>query len=556
MRPFAALLVLLAALTATPAAAQKCDKGSPKKPIAEGPVLHLPGPEGPRAAHRRAVVKLDCYAHGPRLDGLVDAQGKLLVPAIYDEVIPLSPTLAAVRRVVTRGGPDAQASERYRFYAYGKGEQGPVPWPGVAEFVQDGVRHPYAYDIAARRGEFFLFPDGIDKPVHLRDLGGPGWPQGELLARHGALLIANFTSPEGLPLSMVLDLKGEPLSPVLGGIEKWETVRAMSSWDYQQSKFQRGIVVATEFLSVGLTGEHPALPYDRLYVPVGPDGAPMPMPDGVAGVFPLRAEARVHGITGQTFGWALVYDGEGGVRIRWGLGPLAEVMARAATLPVVTGMRRYDDRMTGSNAFIQDVFAIRGAGDGLWRIFGADDLEPRPSDAPASPSGDPRQAYENYVADRMAFQRNAAAEYRRAQELAAQKRAAELEERHKFLIASPNLCNWTPETAQPLAAKTVDHMLRTCTVRTEAFLSFARGAGADPALLDKVEYAFWKERGRYAVEIPYAPPGTFAKPNWEAWGNAMIASARRSTDTFLRDRRREYYGNLERWNTGKQKWCC
>jgi hypothetical protein len=342
---------------------------------------------------------------------------------------------------------------------------------------------------------------------------------------------------------------------VIGAIERWETYAPLWAHEFKNANYPaKNSPIAVDYFSVIMAADHPVLPHGRLYLPIAPGGQPLSLPDAVIGVVPLKFLGAPN-TDNVTLGWGLIEDGSGELRIRAGFGTLQQVIERAPTLPSYTGLARFNQAMTDRNGFIRDVFAYRKVGESQWRILDAMQWITAPADGEPVLGRDAREAYANYVANRMAFQRNAIAEYERERAAGAARAAVELEARHKEVLAG-DTCNWYRQGSPTLAPKTIDHILANCKITTDAFFNFARSLGANPDLLAKAEYSYWEARGRYAVPIPPAPPGTFTSPNWEAWGNAIIQSAKDNTDTFVRDQRREYYKNMEQWNRGRQNWCC
>jgi hypothetical protein len=547
---FAALLI-----SATPAAAQKCDVGTAKKPLL-GEIYQIPG--GSR--FREAYIQFSCTNRNRVKQGLADEKGKLLVPAVYHRVIPLTPKLAAVVSIDERL-IDFNALA-YRIYEFGKGERKePLPWQRIFTYDWDGVRTPYAYWDNARPNEIALILEDVSTPVRIRNLGGKGWPKdANMLEQAGGTLIANFTAEDGTPLSRVLTMRGEPISPAIGAIERWETLspeqtRELNRWR-PHGRYNYP-VLSIDYISTILTGDHVALPYGKLYQPIGPNGDPLPLPPGAIGVFPLKVDT--HSWSGSTtHGWAVVEETPQGLRVRPGLGTLQSVLARVSTLPAYSGMSRYIERSNTLDADVHvDLFAARPAGDPVWRLIDGKTI----SDAPygrklTSTGGNARETIANFIADREAARRNFAAQREQERLVLAAKMTKEFEERHEWLLSSGKICEWS-QTSERRGPQTINYMLANCPITSDAFFNLARSSGGtDLALLNKVEYAYWEKRGRYAVPIPPAPRDIYATPNWSAWGDAIVKSARESTDTFIRDRKRDYYKNMEKWNTGKQNWCC
>lgn len=116
MRLFATIwLLCISLLAATPAATQQA--GTPKKPLL-GNVYSVPGATATTGRFREAQAFL-----GQRFEGLADADGKLLIPVRYQDIIVLTPTLAAVRHPVLDGPQSKIWDHPFYLYDIGKGER-------------------------------------------------------------------------------------------------------------------------------------------------------------------------------------------------------------------------------------------------------------------------------------------------------------------------------------------------------------------------------------------------------------------------------------------------
>lgn len=182
-------------------------------------------------------------------------------------------------------------------------------------------------------------------------------------------------------------------------------------------------------------------------------------------------------------------------------------------------------------------------------------FKPQPADQASLAAADPRQLYGAFADNRIAYFAGLieADDRKRAEELRSYN--AGIEARHREMLAANSFCQWAPG-GPPIAVKTMDHILANCPIYTTDYFNYAASIGANPELLTKARYEYDKRAGRYDKPIPNASPYVATSPNWEAWGNAITQSARDSSDGFIRESRRNYYENLERWNTGKQKSCC
>lgn len=548
---------LAALMFATPAAAQKkCDIGSPNKPLLGEQVFQIAGPNGSNVGQfRDAHIKVSCGS-APFKWGLADAKGKVLVPAQYYNVVPLTATTAAVISHL-QFKSDGNALH-YRLYVFGKGETKQIlPWSRFGTYSWNGVRAPYAFSVGT--GEVALIQGDVAKPLMIRNLGGRGWTgKVDLFYQANNTLIANFTGEDGTPLSRVLDMRGQPISPVIGAIERWETLSpetASSLWRWRNSSQYDYPTIGVDYLSTILTADHAALPYGKLYVPIAANGDPLPLPQDTIGVFPLRFDI-IPWSGNTTHGWAIVEETGQGLRVRPGIGTLQSVLARAATLPAYSGLSRYIERNKDYEAQKWlDLLVARPAGESAWRIIDGQTLGKAHADEAGSTGVNPSDTLANFQAARAAARANREAEYQRERLATAARVSKELADRHAMLLSTGTICQWRP--GEPLRGTlTINHMLANCPITNDAFFNYARSLGADPALLGKAEYKFWEAKGRYAVPIPAAPNNIYATPNWNAWGNSIIQSSKESTDTFIRDSKRQYYDNMEKWNRGKQNWCC
>ncbi len=554
MRHFSIWLAFITLFATAAWAEPKCELGKPKKPLIEEPLLYLYSADGPVAAHRNAYVLANCWNDAPRLKGLVDANGKLLVPAIYNNVIPLSPTMAAVQPSI----PVKlfyQPREPYLFYVYGKGEKGKVPWQFMTEHVWQDVRYPLAWNGEGAVPEYFALAKSWENPVHIRNLGGSAYKTGSpTLERRDGTLIVHFTAADGTAVSRILDLKGEPISPVLGAIERWESYADMQAY-HSRNRNAPKQPSSVEYIATSLIAQHPALPYGKLYTPIDSNGGPLPLPGGVIGVFPLKIDARPDALR-ETQGWALAEETPQGLRLIWGQGSLQSVVDNFANLPMATGMVRYIDRMNDRNAFIKDVFAIRSADEDIWRLYFYYNFKPQPEDAPLASGQQARATYDNYVDERMSYQRNLITESARKAEEGRRAAYASGEANYQKLLAEGKLCGQSKEVYFELHVPGLERVLRECSIPSDVLLNFAQSKGVSAEVLAEARFKYYKAKGHYEPRIPAAPPGSGGGVNWNSWGDAIIKSSKESTNSFIRENRQQQYQNLENWNRGKQNWCC
>ncbi|MDO9338883.1 MAG: hypothetical protein Q7T61_21015 [Caulobacter sp.] len=529
--PVVAALSLL--LLAPPApAAEKCTViGSVAKPAADGAVKQLPG--GFRFYLGR--YRKDCRGAGSEFGyGLLSAEGKVLVPAKYPGgAVPISSRAAIVQPV--RDGP-------LKLFLFGKGERQGLPYEEIYDYqsFHDNLRLPIAQSAkgADGRRDYFLFRDDSETPVTLKGLTAIG--------RFGSVLLASLTI-DGQPVSRVLDLRGEPLSPIVGRIETWHTVPANDS--YRQINW---VKLPHDLIATVGAFRHPDLPYGKLYLPLDEAGRPLPLPAGAIGVMPLSEHADPTMAEPLAFGWAVIYAAPDGFRIAPGLTGLRAALAAPPTL---SGLVRQTAGMTSSNAFIQDVYAARTIADGRWRIV--DRMTLKPVALPGNPAGfaTTDAAYGAYLTDKRGFQQSIIRQQvaARAAQDAADARWRDSE--WARIRGQGSVCKEAPRVLA-LGREALTALLSQCPVIDPRALQVAARLGVDPGVIAKGRASYDAQQARNAELLrPPPPPARGADP-WAAGLAAAQAAADDSFNSFAQRQTSVYMQNLNAWNSGAQNWCC
>jgi hypothetical protein len=408
---------------------------------------------------------------------------------------------------------------------------------------------PYSIAKKGRVSDYHLWVGGSDTPLVLRNLEG--------LARRGDVLLAHFRAEDGAEVSRFLDLKGQPVSPVVGDISEWRFWKPSSA-----------AADKAEFVSSMGKFEHPLLPYGQLFMPLKPDGSPAPLPEGAMGVFPLQTWASTDALDRsrrsdlQAFGWAVVYPTADGIEIAPVMANLAETLRQAPTARRYAGMQRRTASMTSSNAFISDVMLVRSRDDGRWRPVLAQDLTPAQHNMGDAGFTDPDLAYRMYVEDRKAHQQRivlAREETKRQEDEFLRKRAAESWARVK---GAGTLCS-NPYVVQQLPTEAVNQYLRTCPV-TDPWVLKNR-SDADPAAVEEGRRKYdahvakqWAENNA-ATRAKFGIDGVARGGGGDPWATGLAAAqaaSQASMNAFTAQQNAVYQRNLKAWNSGAQNWCC
>jgi hypothetical protein len=376
---FPLLVGLAAMMLTTPLHARCFEEGSRAAPklYEHGKVSGSSGP----FSFRRSWIKRDCRDGGPTFFyGAVAADGSELVPPDYSDVVMLGPRHAIVRPYLNKKSSDRGA---WQYYEVGRGVTGPAPAFDLVGYLRTDSRPdaseeaiPFGSLITERgpgnawnRYDYILFPNGDTTARYYPGLGGPGVDNVMPLRRSGDVLYGSFAGPDGQVLARLLDLKGNPTSPVIGRVEAWRT----SAYSRDTLKVgSKETTISEDLVTVVPLAPHPDMQGD-LYLPILADGSPRPLPSGVLGMMPLRAylypngksRTSVQGGT-VTFGWAAVMDTPKGLRFVVGNGTIADVLELVGQQTPVAGVQHLVSEVTGR--YIEFIL-LKSAEDGLWRAL-------------------------------------------------------------------------------------------------------------------------------------------------------------------------------------------
>ncbi|MCD6061275.1 MAG: hypothetical protein K0S16_1586 [Moraxellaceae bacterium] len=564
----------LALLLAAPAEARCTDLASRKAPRLYDPE-RVRGADGPFTYRRAdyAYCRDDGWVYRR---GITDANGAVLVPVEFTDAVLIGPRHALVREPVKKHSRDPGP---WQFYEVGTGLTGPAPaFDYVGPVSHSSINYsrspqamwiPYGYVATARddkgrptRYDYYLFPDGLPTPRRYPDLGAPGLSPFNAILHHGSVLYTTFTGPDGEIHSRLLNLRGDPISPVLSRVETWRTSRfegTLSDIGSNQTALGDELFVVVPLLP------HPELPA-KLYVPLREDGSARPLPPGVVGVFPLMAviepdgRSRTFEQDGRvTYGWAVVLDTPQGLRFVVGNGLIADVLDLVGKQTPVAGVKHFTRLVTGAYT---DFLLLKSAEDGLWRAVTLRFQPPYVADPD-----------KGYASAQLAFdatadgQRQRWAEDRARQEreyAEAAKREFEFREREyqALLAKGGDFCKNDPKVIQLMHAPAINRMLSECGVTDFMFLQSAQNRGADPALIQRALAK--REAIRRDAEFRQMESDRRSRALAEAEFQARVDAATRASDlmrgmnsahdSFMKSSRDTYYRNLDAWNRGAQNW--
>jgi hypothetical protein len=573
---FIALCLALLCASGTASAQSGCrdTAGSARAPIAYATPITIKTSNGLFQV-KEAYRRVSCRDRTNLLNGLVDVAGKLLVPANYHTAMAISETRALVAREPPRG--QLMPTDWY-YYEFGKGEVSRARnyySSGYIRSTRGPVEYyiPFAFTLAGELPDtrspsgkalifdYYVYFSASPTPRHYARVGGVASLTGSSppIERVNDLLVVQLPDSDGAPRSRLLNLEGEPISPVIG------RVLAVTTYKPGPAEFPHfdnpANFISRDLVTAAFSAEHPDLPFNDLYVPLARDGTPRQLPAGALGVMPLLARVTPQGQPGwgtenRTYGWAVVFPAPaGGVELSYGLGSLDSVLAAAPNAPRISGMKRFYSRDVGGMQ--QDIIAIRSRADGLWRPHRAMDLEVLP-ETDRFATRTPDQAYNLFIDSRIARMRQSQFEY--------EQRKADGEARHyaasdvtfKEMLASGTMCA-NPSRALELHVPAIDYVLTHCDVYSGWFIERARAQGASPDALRLNETKLNSRRAietANAVEVERkARESELANTrNWNLWTQQVTRSVDASTDSFMAGQRKTYYENLERWNRGQQNW--
>jgi len=501
------------------------ETGSEARPAATGQVFEIRTPSGP-FRFRKAEWTRRCSRNGnawvESKVGLTDETGRRpLVAARYDDVTPISDTMALVRT--------GNGAQPYRYYQYGVGETGVSPYFHAGLRTNDQVATPTASSSPNGDGDLFIF-EGASAPT--RVVGG----QVALMSGASSNLLVNFTNDAGQPLSRIVDPAMRPLSPVIGRVEVWTTFPTSFAFNGPTTQFPREVV------SQAMRFEHPLLPYDTLYIPITADGTPLPLPEGAVGVFPLKRSNLPPGALfgDQTFGWAVVFPTRDGFEIAPVLAPLAQALQQAPTARRYTGMRRSPT----------DLLMLRDA-EG-WRPA-TPALEPIhyiPAEAVFS---DPDEGFLVVAQTWREQSRRQSLERReREAQLAAARQAQADAQWARVASGEVSLCgNVNPSFLPPVG---LERFFRECDIDRNTQAIFGSKVSAEALAMavrrrDSAEQQLAEQRRQRAQQAPQ----TSGDP-WARGVAAAEAAVDASMNAFMQRQNETYQRNLAAWNSGAQNW--
>jgi hypothetical protein len=494
--------------------------------------------------------------------GMTDASGKVIVPFKYSDVVPISTTGAIVRDHPT----DKPESYRYKVFTAGKGEGkdrfdfqsvgllGPpaaclsgnsgdvaLAAVGTNAFNLGGKVHATIFkpDGSFRRLDYLAVKDGLDSGA---------------VQRVGDVLLIRWKDDSNIKRAGLLDIYGNQVSPVLGGVQVWETYPAGYRENASGRACRSNEALSTEMFFEGPSLDRdPARPfYGPLLTPVGVDGQPLALPKGVIGMFPvnkrdpyMRRGDRITEI------WAVVFASAAGFEFTMHPGTPAEALAVAPTATRYLSLTR-----TGR----YDLPVAQHASDGLWRTWNFMSPETVGIAAPtAQAAGD--SAVNLFLAEAQA---NEAARLSAKAEAEAKQREGE-QQRHAAYLASlsqqmgtPAFCNNPmPTTA---GFNFILHYMENCAQRA-TFMEFAIAAeaGVGPDIIARARQTSAKASEQRQRETDWARAAELARlegtssyypGQWSSAiqnaGNAAVDAINKSSDNWLQQRQDQYVADWQR----------
>lgn len=365
----------------------------------------------------------DCWAGGkgvPRIvgykTGLTDSKGKTLIPARYNQIIPLSSAFSLVEKKSLDDKPDAD--DGWYLYEHNEGEGKKLPWPRFTLLRDpDGATRP---GMMVAAGYFDGLPVGaagrLDKHMGLvtsqmrtvmdfpdlygHDLLGYIDPSDSNRGERRAIqrFGRNAFVVHRKDGSQVFNLSGEPLTDRISRVE-------VPSWG-------RNALIPL------MRARHPDLPVqtgggpnisgqsvDQLYLPLDENANIIALPTGAIGIMWIAGYSQPRGAL-DIIGWAIVYARGTGYEVAPGLGSVEEVLSRAESLP------RYSGMDTGRSI---GRMALKQIGSGEWITVPTITLK---VDGDSIPQASLDSAWRQY--ERVVTARRLAEAQRRQQELAAE----------------------------------------------------------------------------------------------------------------------------------------
>lgn len=421
---------------------------------------------GGEATTRLMMAARSCWARGsgvPQVLGyrvdLRDAEGRTLVPARYNAIIPLSSAWSLVQKDDLDGEPEDD--EGWYLYEHGAGEKGgKLPWPRFTVLPDPpGTQRPGMVVAVGdaddsklvqrqRTQSMGVVTSLMNHVLHLPEVHGhsvtsfvdpaqAGKGQRRAIQRYGtnALLV------HGVDGTRIYSLAGEALSENLGTVELLAHGRdagiplmRANHPDLPQLAFYSWMI---------------AQPANQLYLPLSQRGDILPLPEGAIGLMWVPGFDKNENRT--ITGWAIVYTREGGYAVSPGLGTMEEVLAQAESLP------RYHGMDTGYNRL-----ALKQPGTGEWITVPTRTLQVDGDSVPSRSAAAAWAYQERVMAARAAAERQrqqqalAAEEARRQQALALAQAAERQRQAEALAFAERERARY----AEMLAAKRCNADLR------------------------------------------------------------------------------------------------
>lgn len=559
----ASLVVLFAGMASNDSFAQEnCrNVGSLTRPAPHGPVLTIQAANGP-FSFREGRIGQRCETTGdPNFirplqssggyKGLLDAAGRrTLVRAEYVLVTPINATHAIVQR---------DYSSAPMLYEFGRGEIGPSPHVGQVRLMGAvGVQNIPAIVTPVVIGPtttIFLGGGRIETLSNVTDV-----------MQFETFVLAHMNI-NGAEASQVFDAAmSEPRSPVVGRVEPWRIApygdrRFGTPLDSNQLEaYPQDLAART------ITPNHPDLP-DQLYLPLGQDGRPIPLPEGAIGVFPISYHNASYDIMVRrnvAHGWGIVFVTPRGFEITIGEGVAANVIAASANAYRWTGVRRYTRWAPGGEprpgisppTAINDWWLLRDA-SGRWRPASGTGLwanGPGAEDGFATREGAIAQAEVIWRAniERINLERAQAEAERQAQE----RRFAE-EQWRQIQSGQRGLCD-SGTFVGGLPNEGLERYMQQCRVSPEFVAQYRSRLStstfsAATERAREAEERYREEQAQLEYDRFFGGPVQPSDP-WAAGLRAMQEAVDQQYDAVLAQQNRVYQQNLEAWNSGAQNW--
>jgi hypothetical protein len=524
-----------------------CERGTSAKPTANGPKYQLDTATGPVVFQSGSASTCGRYTYG-----LLDSAGKVLIPAKYSRAFPLTQTMGVVET----------ADRKALFYQYGKGEK-PAPFNKLADICIDGVGAcVYGGYLEKANGlrDYWLYPHGAEPATRITEVAS--------VQRLGANLIAHYTAADATPLSRVLDVSGQPLSPAVSRITSFAYRPAMRESDFRKAKSSGARPAYYAMMALADLNDA-NLSEKTLFLPLDANGRPLGLPAGAVGVIRMPPTPKFS--EDKSVGWGVAFPTAAGLEFAVTFGTLEQALTEAATAPRISGFLWHD--MPRGNGFRDaDFFLTIRERDG-WRVGLADKFL-SPSDhiyAGHYPTMEAaRDAYHAALAVKEA--NILAARERDERKLADQRaqwaavRAKEQADRRAqkaaewpAVKAAGTLCEKKRDIADyPVEA--VNAFLRTCEVTMPEIL--ARTDADQSALrIGRQSHENHIEKARVAIQQKFGLRQSVNGPSgggdpWAAGLAAALASQQASMDAVLAQQAAVYQRNYDAWNSGAQNWCC